>query len=120
MNWHRPTKGQETAHLRGGEESDKQRVGVDGERWSQWGRLVVEPEADRPSGVILPSNHTPDGGAFADGKHGFTTGRSRSVQMTDAGEEVRWTGAYVTWWRKGDDGKWKVILDTGAADPPKK
>lgn len=61
-----------------------------------------------------------DGGAFADGKHGFTTGRSRSVQVTDKGEEVRWTGAYVTWWRRGDDGKWKVILDTGAADPPKK
>ena len=61
-----------------------------------------------------------DGGAFADGKHGFTTGRSRSVLVTDKGEEVRWTGAYVTWWRKGDDGKWKVILDTGAADPPKK
>ena len=61
-----------------------------------------------------------DGGAFADGKHGFTTGRSRSVQMTDKGEEVRWTGAYVTWWRKGDDGKWRVILDTGVAEPAKK
>src|SRR5262245_7973291 len=62
-----------------------------------------------------------DAGAFADGKHGFTTGRAKRVARNDKGEEeVRWTGAYVTWWRKGDDGRWKVILDTGAADPPKK
>ena len=62
-----------------------------------------------------------DGGAFADGRHGFTTGRSQVVARNDAGgEEVVRTGAYVTWWRKGDDGKWKVILDTGAQDPPKK
>jgi ketosteroid isomerase-like protein len=62
-----------------------------------------------------------DGGAFADGKHGFTTGRYKVVVRTDDGkDEVRSTGAYVSWWRKGDDGQWKVILDTGAADPPKK
>lgn len=34
-------------------------------------------------------------------------------------EEVRWTGASVTWRRK-DDGRWKVILDTGAGEVPKK
>src|SRR5262245_51579004 len=62
-----------------------------------------------------------DGGAFADGKHGFTTGRSKVLARNDKGEEeVLRTGAYVTWWRKGDDGRWKVILDTGALDQPKK
>ncbi len=62
-----------------------------------------------------------DGGAFDDGKYGYTTGRSRMLAKNDKGEEdVRWSGAYVTWWRKGADGRWKVILDTGAADPPKK
>jgi ketosteroid isomerase-like protein len=62
-----------------------------------------------------------DGGAFADGKHGFTTGKSKMVTKSDKGEEeVLWTGAYVTMWRKGDDGRWKVILDTGAATPAKK
>ena len=61
-----------------------------------------------------------DGGAFADGKHGFTTGRSKMVTRDEKdGEAVLWTGAYVTWWRK-DDGKWKVILDTGAAEPTKR
>jgi ketosteroid isomerase-like protein len=62
-----------------------------------------------------------DGGAFADGKHGYTTGRSRAIVTNDKGEEeTGWTGAYITWWRRSDDGTWKVILDTGAADPPKK
>jgi len=62
-----------------------------------------------------------DAGAFADGKHGFTTGRFKLIARTDKGEdEVVSTGAYVTWWRKGDGGKWQVILDTGAPDPPKK
>src|SRR5262249_35259456 len=61
-----------------------------------------------------------DAGGFADGKHGFTTGRWKAVARNDKGEEtVVLTGAYVTWWRK-DDGRWKVILDTGAAAPPKK
>src|SRR5207253_2583641 len=62
-----------------------------------------------------------DAGAFTDGKHGFTTGRYKALAKNDKGEdEVRGTGAYVTVWRKGDDGRWKVILDTGAPDAPKK
>lgn len=61
-----------------------------------------------------------DGGGFADGKHGWTTGRAKMVARGEGGaEEVRWTGAYVTWWRK-DAAGWRVILDTGAADPPKR
>jgi ketosteroid isomerase-like protein len=60
-----------------------------------------------------------DGGAFADRKYGWTTGRAKMVARAAGGaEEVRWTGAYVTWWRK-DPAGWRVILDTGAADPPK-
>ena len=60
-----------------------------------------------------------DGGAFADQRCGWTTGRAKMVARTDAGgEEVRWSGAYVTWWRK-DAAGWRVILDTGAADPLK-
>ena len=62
-----------------------------------------------------------DGGAFADGNHGFTTGKAKIVAAgADGTEETLWTGSYVTIWRKGADGTWKVILDTGAADPPKK
>lgn len=61
-----------------------------------------------------------DAGAFADGKHGFTMGRAKVVSR---GEEAKpsgpWAVKYVTMWRKGEDGKWKVILDTGASDAPK-
>jgi ketosteroid isomerase-like protein len=62
-----------------------------------------------------------DAGVFADGKHGFTTGRARFAERA-AGEKGtdRWPVKYVTLWRKGADGSWKVILDTGAAsDSPK-
>lgn len=61
-----------------------------------------------------------DGGAFADGKHGFTTGTSKFIEKTTAGKEtVLSTGKYVTWWRKDDKGVWKVILDTGVSEPKK-
>lgn len=61
-----------------------------------------------------------DGGTFADGKHGFTTGRARIVARNDAGaDEATWTGAYVTIWHQAADGSWKVILDTGAGEAVK-
>lgn len=61
-----------------------------------------------------------DGGTFADGKHGFTTGRARIVARGDAdAEETTWTGTYITIWRQAADGSWKVILDTGASDSKK-
>ncbi len=61
-----------------------------------------------------------DAGVFADGRHGFTTGRYRVLTQTEKGrQEATRTGAYVTCWRKGADGRWLVILDTGASDPPK-
>lgn len=61
-----------------------------------------------------------DGGAFADGKHGFTTGTSKFIEKTADGKEtVLSTGRYITWWRKDDKGVWKVILDTGVSEPKK-
>jgi ketosteroid isomerase-like protein len=61
-----------------------------------------------------------DGGAFADGKHGFTTGTSKFIEKTADGKEtILSTGHYVTWWRKDDNGVWKVILDTGVSEPKK-
>lgn len=63
-------------------------------------RLVWEPTA---------------AGIFADGRHGYTTGRYR-VLVTAGGEEtVAARGSYITWWRR-QDGSWKVILDTGAPE----
>jgi uncharacterized protein (TIGR02246 family) len=60
-----------------------------------------------------------EAGAFADGRHGFTTGKYRVIQKEPGGKEkVVGSGAYLTWWRKERDGKWRVILDTGNPDPP--
>ncbi len=55
---------------------------------------------------------------YEDGVHGFTTGRFCLVRAGAGGEETELaTGNYVTVWRRGVDG-WKIILDTGAPDPP--
>jgi len=56
-----------------------------------------------------------DAGLFKDGNHGFTTGLYQLIK-TGSPPDTLSTGGYVSIWRR-DDGKWKVILDTGAADP---
>ena len=60
-----------------------------------------------------------DAGVFVDGRHGFTRGKYRVIRGGgDAGDpRTIGSGEYVTIWRR-DDGVWKVILDTGAPDPP--
>ncbi len=57
-----------------------------------------------------------EGGAFADGATGFTTGRSAMVRLRadGAAPDTLFRGTYVTVWRRGADGRWRVILDTGA------
>ena len=57
-----------------------------------------------------------DGGAFADGRHGFTTGTSVMVG-TGTPPDTLWRGRYVTLWRLEPDGRWRVLLDTGADAP---
>ena len=53
------------------------------------------------------------------GDLGFTTGRyERRVKDKDGKVEVE-RGTYVSVWRKQPDGSWKIILDTGSADPAK-
>ena len=59
-----------------------------------------------------------DAGAFADGAHGYTTGRAQVITSgADGTETVLYSGSYVTVWRRAPDGRWLVILDTGAEDP---
>ena len=57
-----------------------------------------------------------DGGLFRDGEHGFTRGRYRVIRQDEEGPVVISQGAYLSVWRR-ENGAWKVILDTGAADP---
>jgi ketosteroid isomerase-like protein len=35
------------------------------------------------------------------------------------GEDVTQSGKYITVWKKQQDGRWKVVADTGTVDPPK-
>ena len=51
------------------------------------------------------------------GHVGYTTGRyERRVKHKEGNTEVE-HGTYVSVWRKQADGSWKIILDTGNADP---
>ncbi len=57
---------------------------------------------------------------FEDGRHGFTTGSFELLKLGgDGTHEVLGTGSYISIWRRVE-GAWKVILDTGAPDPPEK
>ncbi len=59
-----------------------------------------------------------DAGAF-DATHGWTVGRSQVHRRRPGGsDEVARSGRYVTIWRRGGEGRWLVVLDTGAPDPP--
>ena len=53
-----------------------------------------------------------EAGVFDDGRHGFTTGRGALVRRD--GSDTAWAGAYISIWRRADDGSWRVILDTGS------
>jgi uncharacterized protein (TIGR02246 family) len=58
-----------------------------------------------------------DAGVFDDGRTGFTTGLSAYVRLGGGAPDTLGTGRYVTLWRLGDDGRWRVILDTGSYTP---
>ncbi|MEW6071992.1 MAG: nuclear transport factor 2 family protein [Planctomycetota bacterium] len=54
---------------------------------------------------------------FAGGELGFTTGPYRLVRIgADGRETALATGRYFSLWRR-ENGRWKVLLDTGALDP---
>lgn len=54
-----------------------------------------------------------DAGTFADGNHGFSTGKGAMIRRATPTDTV-WQGQYVTIWRREADGRWMVILDTGS------
>jgi len=57
--------------------------------------------------------------ASQSGDLGVTTGSFRSFRRNEQGEEETVaTGAYITVWRRQEDGSWKVVLDGGSPDPP--
>ena len=57
-----------------------------------------------------------DAGSLGDGL-GYTRGKYQLVKQEDAGPRTLGTGSYLSIWRFVD-GAWRVVLDTGVADPP--
>lgn len=63
---------------------------------------------------------TPVGGEIArSGDFGYTYGTSESRGVDKDGQPTVSRGKYITVWRKGQDGAWKVVADIGNAAPPK-
>ena len=63
---------------------------------------------------------TPVGGEMArSGDFGYTYGTSESRFVDKDGKPAVSRGKYITVWRKGKDGAWKVVADIGNAAPPK-
>lgn len=63
---------------------------------------------------------TPVGGEIArSGDFGYTYGTSESRGVDKDGKPVVSRGKYITVWRKGKDGAWKVVADIGNAAPAK-
>ena len=53
------------------------------------------------------------------GDMGYTWGHFEGHSKDVNGNPVTTTGRYMTIWRKGADGQWKVVLDAGANEEPK-
>jgi ketosteroid isomerase-like protein len=51
------------------------------------------------------------------GDLGYTLGRYELRFTGPDGAMQTSTGAYLTVWRRGPDGAWKVVLDQGTPDP---
>jgi ketosteroid isomerase-like protein len=51
------------------------------------------------------------------GDMGYTWGHFEGRSKDANGNPVTTTGRYMTIWRKGADGEWKVVLDAGANEP---
>ena len=55
-----------------------------------------------------------DAGVFSDGRLGFTTGRYDLIRTESSAYDTLQSGAYVTMWRRNEEGVWQIILDTGS------
>jgi ketosteroid isomerase-like protein len=77
----------------------------------QWSPLLKDPGASL--------TWTPDKAEIsASGDLGYTFGRYESAGQGPDGAPVHRTGYYLSIWRKGPDGIWRVVVDIGSPDPP--
>jgi ketosteroid isomerase-like protein len=55
---------------------------------------------------------------FPAGNIGYTSGKYTARFKGKDGKMMQSVGRYITVWQKQEDGSWKIITDTGAADGP--
>ncbi|MCC6588537.1 MAG: DUF4440 domain-containing protein [Bryobacterales bacterium] len=98
----------------------------DGKMVRQDGRIVEGPEQIREQMDPLFSvkenslRWAPDfAEASKSGDLGYTVGTSKLRFKYPKGEWMERDGRYVTIWRRGPDGQWKVALDIGSGGQPK-
>jgi ketosteroid isomerase-like protein len=80
-------------------------------------RALMAPGLSNPSTVFT---WKPESAVVsASGDLGYTRGRWEVGSRDEAGEvAIGARGNYVSIWRKGPDGAWKVAVDIGNDDPP--
>lgn len=78
---------------------------------AEWGALL----SDKESKLSWTPSHAE---VSRSGDLGYTWGTYVLTRTRDGKEISRRTGKYVTIWRKGADGAWRVVADIGTPDPP--
>lgn len=81
------------------------------------GKVAIEKSANwSPQAYQLTWTPT-DGMMGPSGDMGYTWGHFEGHSKDANGNPVSTSGRYMTIWRKGKDGEWKVVLDAGANEP---
>jgi ketosteroid isomerase-like protein len=81
------------------------------------GRVAIARSANWSPKVYQLTWTTTDAVMGPSGDMGYTWGHFEGRSKDANGNPVTTTGRYMTIWRKGADGNWKVVLDAGANEP---
>ncbi|HPI85204.1 MAG TPA: nuclear transport factor 2 family protein [Bacteroidales bacterium] len=77
------------------------------------GRANIEALYKVPDTTFILTWDPLSGDVSRSGDMGYTYGIFTVKMDSPAGEKVEKKGTYVTIWKKGRDGNWKFVLDTG-------
>jgi ketosteroid isomerase-like protein len=81
------------------------------------GRVAIAKSANWDPKVYQLTWTPTDAVMGPSGDMGYTWGHFEGHSKDVNGNAVTTTGRYMTIWRKGADGQWKVVLDAGANEP---
>ena len=81
------------------------------------GRVAIAKSANWSSKVYQLTWTPTDAVMGPSGDMGYTWGHFEGHSKDANGNPVTTTGRYMTIWRKGSNGEWKVVLDAGANEP---